>query len=139
MMLLLALALGPAETWQDAYRAELADPTTATQLPAQQGEIEWFARANQQRHFDETLTSALFSDERGDVMLACTVPNAVQDLRYRQASARVEASLECGDRAECGELARAVHEMRGACLDLAVWNSASMMVSPTSEATVASR
>ena len=51
------------------------------------------------------------------------VPSAAQDLRFRQATARVEAAMECTDRAGCGELAKAVHELRGACLDLSVWQA----------------
>lgn len=139
MMLLLALALSPAETWQDAFRAELADPTNATQLPVDQDDLGWFARSNQSRRFDVALTDALRNAERTDVLIACSVPNAARDLRFRQASLRVEGLLACQDRSECGELARAVHEMRGACLDLAVWQAESTLLASTSEGAVAAR
>lgn len=124
MALFFALFLGPAETWQDAYRLELADPTTATQLPAHPGDVGWFARENEQRHFDEVVSTAVRVGEAGDVEMACSVPNAAQDLRFRQATARVESAMSCTDRAGCGELAKAVHELRGACLDLSVWQAA---------------
>ena len=63
MALFLALALGSAQTWQDAMRAELADPGTATVLPVHQGDVGWFARANQERHFDAAMNSAVFNDD----------------------------------------------------------------------------
>ena len=61
--------------------------------------------------------------EPGDVEMACSVPNAARDLRFRQAAARVESAMGCTDRPGCGELAKAVHQLRGACLDLSVWQA----------------